>query len=47
MLESPRWEDFEWKAEGRNRFGYLGNGLSTREEEDGDQTWYLDCPDTL
>jgi len=47
MLGSPRWEDFEWKGEGRNRFVYLGNGFSTREIEEADQTWYLDDPDAL
>jgi hypothetical protein len=45
MLENPRWEDMEWKREGveKNRFAYLGNGISTREEEEGsDMAWYLD-----
>jgi len=47
MLESPRWEDFEWSTETRNRFAYLGNGFSTREGEGEDQTWYWDQPDAL
>lgn len=47
MLETPRWEDFEWRTEGRNRFQYLGNGFSTKEGEGGDPTWYLDEPDVL
>jgi hypothetical protein len=47
MLESPRWEDFEWRAETKNRFAYLGNGFSTKEGEGEDPTWYLDEPDTL
>jgi hypothetical protein len=44
MLEGFRGEDFEYVHEhGRNRFGYLGNGFSTRELEEGeDETWYLD-----
>lgn len=45
MLEDPRWEDFEWRRESRNRFQYLGNGFSTKEGED--PTWYLDRPDVL
>ncbi|TGO63016.1 hypothetical protein BOTNAR_0106g00120 [Botryotinia narcissicola] len=44
MLESPRWEDFEWrrKNDGRdNRFNYLGNGFSVKETEmGGDDAWY-------
>jgi len=47
MLESPRWEDFEWRREHRNRFRYLGNGFSTKEGEGEDATWYLDTPDAL
>jgi hypothetical protein len=47
MLESPRWEDFEWRRESRNRFQYLGNGFSTREAAGEDPTWYLDEPDIL
>lgn len=45
MLETVRGEDFEYTYDGgrRNRFGYLGNGFSSRELEEGvDVTWYLD-----
>ncbi|KAK4151191.1 hypothetical protein C8A00DRAFT_17382 [Chaetomidium leptoderma] len=45
MLERFRGEDWEYTylhAAG-NRFGYLGNGFSTRElDPSGDSTWYLD-----
>jgi hypothetical protein len=42
MLEKFRGEDFEYVYEGGKRFGYLGNGFSTKElEEGGDKTWYL------
>jgi hypothetical protein len=41
MLEMFRGEDFEYVYE-RGRFGYLGNGFSTKELEGGeDKTWYL------
>jgi len=41
MLERVRGEDFEFVWEG-GRFGYLGNGFSTKElEGGGDKTWYL------
>lgn len=46
MLENVRMEDYEWtygNGVGNNRFGYLGNGFSTREVGDGgDGSWYLD-----
>lgn len=45
MLDKPRFEDFIWKSVDRNRFGYLGNGFSTRELEGKDTTWYFDEPD--
>ncbi|KAE9367648.1 FAD/NAD(P)-binding domain-containing protein [Stipitochalara longipes BDJ] len=42
MLERFRGEDFEHTYEGGQRFGYLGNGFSTKElEGGGDPTWYL------
>lgn len=54
MLETVRAEDFEYVYDedgGKtraNRFGYLGNGFSTRElEADADSTWYLDEPATI
>ncbi|KAK4128613.1 FAD/NAD(P)-binding domain-containing protein [Parathielavia appendiculata] len=45
MLERFRGEDWEYVYMGgrRNRFGYLGNGFSTKElDPQGDTTWYLD-----
>lgn len=42
MLERPKFEDFRYDYITKNRFSYLGNGFSTREEEGEDQTWYLD-----
>ena len=42
MLERFRGEDFEYVYEGGQRFGYLGNGFSTKElEKGGDPTGYL------
>ncbi|KAL1841261.1 hypothetical protein VTJ49DRAFT_7263 [Mycothermus thermophilus] len=45
MLERFRGEDWEYvyEGEGGNRFGYLGNGFSTKELDPGvDSTWYLE-----
>ncbi|KAK4105331.1 FAD/NAD(P)-binding domain-containing protein [Parathielavia hyrcaniae] len=45
MLERFRGEDWEYVylGGGGNRFGYLGNGFSTKElDPRGDTTWYLD-----
>lgn len=42
MLERPKFEDFNYTYDTNNRFQYLGNGFSTREEKGQDQTWYLD-----
>ncbi|KAH8590837.1 hypothetical protein B0O99DRAFT_654712 [Bisporella sp. PMI_857] len=47
MLENPRWEDFEWRREVKNRFQYLGNGFSTKEAPGENSTWYWDSPDAL
>ena len=42
MLERFRGEDFEYVYEKGQRFGYLGNGFSTKELDEGeDKTWYL------
>ncbi|KAH0845712.1 putative sterigmatocystin biosynthesis monooxygenase stcW [Fonsecaea pedrosoi] len=41
-LERPKFEDFDYTYDTGNRFQFLGNGFSTREEEGADQTWYLD-----
>ncbi|KAH7152645.1 hypothetical protein EDB81DRAFT_647222 [Dactylonectria macrodidyma] len=48
MMENFRGEDWEYTYLRKgNRFRYLGNGFSTKEEEDQDSTWYLDEPDKL
>ena len=47
MLEQFRGEDFEYVYESSNRFWYLGNGMSTREQPGRDSTWYLDRPNKL
>lgn len=42
MVERFRGEDFEYVYDEGKRFGYLGNGFSTKELEAGeDKTWYL------
>jgi hypothetical protein len=45
MLDEPRYEDFVWETFSKNRFAYLGNGFSVREEKDRDTTYYFDNPD--
>lgn len=50
MLERFRGEDWEYvyDAPSRNRFHYLGNGLSTKElDAEADSTWYLESPATV
>ncbi|KAL3485044.1 FAD/NAD(P)-binding domain-containing protein [Aspergillus germanicus] len=48
MLEEFRGEDWEYLyINRRNRFQYLGNGFSTKEDGGEDSTWYLDDPDKL
>lgn len=41
-MERPKFEDFEYEYDNGNRFGYLGNGFSVREEPGCDNTWYLE-----
>lgn len=43
-MERPKFEDYEYTYETKNRFQYLGNGFSTREMEGGDDTWFLEHP---
>lgn len=45
MLENPRYEDYDYTYWDANRFHYLGNGISTREENGADTAWYLESPD--
>ncbi|KAJ4229257.1 hypothetical protein NW757_014067 [Fusarium falciforme] len=40
-LESFRTEDFNFEYRSRNRFRFMGNGLTTREEEGGDLGFYV------
>lgn len=40
-LASPRYEDYIWKYEDKNRFAYLGNGFSSAEKRGGDLSWYI------
>jgi hypothetical protein len=48
MLEEFRGEDWEYLyINRRNRFQYLGNEFSTKEDGGEDSTWYLDDPDKL
>ncbi|KAF9883564.1 hypothetical protein FE257_003163 [Aspergillus nanangensis] len=44
MLEEPRYEDYKWQRFRKNRFSYLGNGFSTREESGKDTAYYFDQP---
>lgn len=44
MLEKPRFEDFDWQTFGKNRFAYLGNGFSTKENPGRDTPYYFDNP---
>lgn len=45
MLENPRFEDFEWEGTSSNRFAFLGNGFSIKEETGRDTAFYFDNPD--
>ena len=45
MLENMRFEDWEWETFSHNRYAYLGNGFSTKEDAGRDSTWYFDNPD--
>lgn len=45
MMQNIRFEDFEYTHYGKNRFQYLGNGFSTKEEPPGDTTWYFEAPE--
>ncbi|TVY67540.1 putative sterigmatocystin biosynthesis monooxygenase, partial [Lachnellula suecica] len=48
--KDPRWEDWEWssKAESGNRFAWLGNGWTAKEESgEGDLTPYLKVPGSI
>jgi len=40
-IKEVRWEDYDVKYEGGNRFAYLGNGFAEREVDGRDLSWYL------
>ncbi|KAF7323241.1 hypothetical protein HMN09_00104900 [Mycena chlorophos] len=41
LLTNMRWEDFDYEyGYAGNRFGYLGTGFSTREQDGRDTTFY-------
>lgn len=44
MLTDIRYEDWDYTYTSKNRFQYLGNGFSVREEPGMDTTRYLDDP---
>jgi hypothetical protein len=46
MLDEPRYEDFEFTYETKNRFQYLGNGFSSRESDGLDTAWCFDDPES-
>lgn len=41
ILESFRTEDFLFEYRSRNRFQFMGNGLTVRETTGGDLAYYL------
>lgn len=44
MLNESRYEDYEYKYFTDNRFQYLGNGFSTKDDEE-DVAYYFDDPE--
>ncbi|KAH8901422.1 cyclohexanone monooxygenase [Thozetella sp. PMI_491] len=44
-MDNIRYEDYEINYLTKNRFQYLGNGFSVKEEPGADTTWYLDAPE--
>lgn len=45
MLDNLRLEDYDWVSWSRNRFAYLGNGFSIKEQAGKDISYYLDNPE--
>ncbi|UZP35149.1 hypothetical protein NXS19_002965 [Fusarium pseudograminearum] len=41
MLQDFRTEDFNFEYTAKNRFQFMGNGLTFRETNDGDLSWYM------
>ncbi|CAI6095964.1 unnamed protein product [Clonostachys chloroleuca] len=42
MMENPRFEDYDIIYRSRNRFEFMGNGFTHREEAGEDVAWYLE-----
>lgn len=40
-MAAPRWEDYDVKYMGGNRFAYLANGFAARENDGRDNSWYI------
>lgn len=40
MLQTPRWEDYDYEYLSSDRFNFLGNGFDVREFDGRDITWY-------
>ncbi|GAD92007.1 flavin-binding monooxygenase-like family protein [Paecilomyces variotii No. 5] len=40
-IKEPRLQDFEFSYDSENRFAYMGNGLSSREEKNEPLGWYI------
>lgn len=45
LMQNVRFEDWEYTYYSENRFQYLGNGFSTKEDLGKDTTWYFDGPE--
>jgi hypothetical protein len=45
QLMDPRYEDFVITYDSDNRFRFMGNGVSMRDLDGGDATWYLGIVD--
>lgn len=40
-LLNPRYEDWIWTPLAKNRFAFMGNGMTVLEEDGRDVTWYM------
>lgn len=43
MIETPRWEDFDYEYVNDNPFTFMGNGVSQRESRKEDLTYCEFC----
>lgn len=41
FLDEFRTEDFSYEYTAKNRFQFLGNGMTFRERNDRDLAWYM------